>query len=105
MIVYTVSGLLAGLAAIILSARLSAATPVAGKGYELDAIAAVILGGTSLFGGKGGVGGTLVGVLLLGVLTSGMNLINVSPFYQDVVKGAIVLAAVLLDRMINKGSQ
>ncbi len=104
-IVYTVSGLLAGLAAVILSARLSAATPVAGTGYELDAIAAVILGGTSLFGGKGGVGGTLIGVLLLGVLTTGMNLINVSPFYQDVVKGAIVLVAVLLDRFINADSQ
>lgn len=105
MIVYTVSGLLAGVAAVILSARLSAATPVAGTGYELDAIAAVILGGTSLFGGKGGVGGTLIGVLLLGVLTTGMNLINVSPFYQDVVKGAIVLVAVLLDRFINTESQ
>lgn len=104
-IVYTVSGLLASAAAIILSARLSAATPVAGNGYELDAIAAVILGGTSLFGGKGGVIGTLIGVLLLGVLTTGMNLIDVSPFYQNVVKGIIVLFAVLIDRFINADKQ
>ncbi|MBP1992132.1 ABC transporter permease [Paenibacillus eucommiae] len=101
-IVYATSGLLSGLAAIILSARLSAATPVAGTGYELDAIAAVILGGTSLFGGKGGVVGTLVGVLLLGVLTTGMNLVNISPFYQNVAKGIIVLVAVIIDRLINK---
>lgn len=104
-IVYGTSGLLAGLAAIILSARLSSATPVAGTGYELDAIAAVILGGTSLFGGKGSVVGTLIGVLLLGILTSGMNLINVSPFYQNVAKGLIVLLAVLIDRIINKEKQ
>ncbi|KIL34560.1 ribose ABC transporter permease [Cohnella kolymensis] len=104
-IVYTVSGLLAGAAAIILSARLSAATPIAGNGYELDAIAAVILGGTSLFGGKGGVIGTLIGVLLLGVLTTGMNLIDVSPFYQNVVKGVIVLLAVIIDRFINADKQ
>jgi ribose/xylose/arabinose/galactoside ABC-type transport system permease subunit len=104
-IVYTISGLLASAAAIILSARLSAATPVAGNGYELDAIAAVILGGTSLFGGKGGVIGTLIGVLLIGVLTTGMNLIDVSPFYQNVVKGVIVLFAVMIDRFINVDKQ
>lgn len=102
-IVYATSGLLAGLAAIILTSRLSSATPVAGAGYELDAIAAVILGGTSLFGGRGNVLGTLVGVLILGVLTSGMNLINVSPFYQDISKGVIILVAVIIDRIINKG--
>ncbi|CAM5786392.1 MULTISPECIES: ribose ABC transporter permease [Brevibacillus] len=104
-IVYGTSGLLAGLASVILTARLSSATPVAGTGYELDAIAAVILGGTSLFGGKGSVVGTLIGVLLLGILTSGMNLINVSPFYQNVAKGLIVLLAVIIDRMINKEKQ
>lgn len=97
--------MLAGLASVILTARLSSATPVAGTGYELDAIAAVILGGTSLFGGKGSVVGTLIGVLLLGILTSGMNLINVSPFYQNVAKGLIVLLAVIIDRMINKEKQ
>lgn len=101
-LVYATSGFLASLAAIILTARLSAATPVAGSGYELDAIAAVILGGTSLFGGKGGVIGTLIGVLLLGVLTTGMNLVDISPFYQNVAKGIIVLVAVIIDRLINK---
>ena len=100
-IVYATSGFLAGLASIILTSRLSSASPVAGTGYELDAIAAVILGGTSLFGGRGHVFGTLVGVLILGVLTSGMNLINVSPFYQDITKGVIILVAVIIDRFIN----
>lgn len=101
-IVYATSGFLAGLASIILTSRLSSASPVAGSGYELDAIAAVILGGTSLFGGRGNVVGTLIGVLILGVLTSGMNLINVSPFYQNIAKGFIVLIAVIIDRLINK---
>ncbi|MFD1415774.1 ABC transporter permease [Oceanobacillus jeddahense] len=101
-IVYTTSGLLAGLAAVILTARLSSASPVAGTGYELDAIAAVILGGTSLFGGRGSVFGTLIGVAILGFLTSGMNLINVSPFYQDIAKGLIILFAVIIDRFINR---
>ncbi|WP_164667706.1 ABC transporter permease [Virgibacillus doumboii] len=100
-IVYTTSGLLAGLAAVILTARLSSASPVAGTGYELDAIAAVILGGTSLFGGRGNVFGTLIGVMILGILTSGMNLIDVSPFYQDVAKGLIILVAIIIDRFIN----
>ncbi|KKK40110.1 ribose ABC transporter permease [Mesobacillus campisalis] len=102
MIVYATSGFLAALASIILTSRLSSASPVAGAGYELDAIAAVILGGTSLFGGRGNVLGTLIGVLILGVLTSGMNLINVSPFYQNIAKGIIVLVAVIIDRLINR---
>ena len=101
-IVYGTSGFLAALASIILTSRLSSASPVAGAGYELDAIAAVILGGTSLFGGRGNVLGTLIGVLILGVLTSGMNLINVSPFYQNIAKGIIVLVAVIIDRLINR---
>ncbi|MFI8495713.1 ABC transporter permease [Peribacillus butanolivorans] len=101
-IVYATSGFLAALASIILTSRLSSASPVAGAGYELDAIAAVILGGTSLFGGRGNVLGTLIGVLILGVLTSGMNLINVSPFYQNIAKGIIVLVAVIIDRLINR---
>jgi ribose transport system permease protein len=98
MLVYVWCGLLAGLSSVILSARLLSAQPTAGTGYELDAIAAVILGGTSLSGGEGGVGGTLVGAFIIGVLANGLNLLNVSPFYQDVAKGAVILAAVLMDK-------
>lgn len=97
-LVYVWCGLLAGLSSVILSARLLSAQPTAGTGYELDAIAAVILGGTSLSGGEGGVGGTLVGAFIIGVLANGLNLLNVSPFYQDVAKGTVILAAVLMDK-------
>lgn len=97
-LVYVLSGLTAGLAGVILTARLNSAQPTAGLGFELDAIAAVVLGGTSLSGGSGGVVGTLVGALIIGVLDNGLNLLNVSSFYQQVVKGLVILLAVLLDR-------
>ncbi|ABO51033.1 ribose ABC transporter membrane protein [Desulforamulus reducens MI-1] len=96
--VYSISGLLAGLAGVILSSRLLSAQPTAGIGYELDAIAAVVIGGTSLTGGQGGVIGTLIGALIIGVIDNGLNLLNVSSFYQQAVKGLIILVAVLLDR-------
>src|SRR5699024_12487918 len=96
--VYMTSGLLSGLAGVILTARLSSASPIAGTGYELDAIAAVILGGTSLFGGRGTVFGRIIGVMRLGILTSGMNLINDSPFYKDVAKGLIIIVGIHIDR-------
>ncbi|MEW6228142.1 MAG: ribose ABC transporter permease [Bacillota bacterium] len=99
--VYTLSGLLAGVAAVILTARLMSAQPTAGYGYELDAIAAVILGGTSLSGGEGGITGTVVGAFIIGVLANGLNLLNVSPFYQEVAKGLVILAAVLMDKLIH----
>ncbi len=99
--VYALSGLLAGIAAVILTARLMSAQPTAGYGYELDAIAAVILGGTSLSGGEGGIAGTVVGAFIIGVLANGLNLLNVSPFYQEVAKGLVILAAVLMDRLIH----
>ncbi|MTV48752.1 ribose ABC transporter permease [Heliobacillus mobilis] len=97
-LVYGISGLLAGLAGAILTSRLMSAQPTAGTGYELDAIAAVVLGGTSLSGGAGGVLGTLVGALIIGVLDNGLNILNVSSFYQQAVKGIVILIAVLLDR-------
>ncbi|OYD07107.1 ABC transporter permease [Paludifilum halophilum] len=100
--VYAVSGLFAALSGIILTARLNSAQPTAGTTYELDAIAAVVLGGTSLAGGKGWVTGTLIGAMIIGVLDNGLNLLNVSSFYQQVVKGAVILLAVLLDRSRKK---
>jgi ribose transport system permease protein len=96
--VYAVSGLLAALAGIILTSRLSSAQPTAGAGYELDAIAAVVLGGTSLAGGSGHILGTLVGALIIGILNNALNLMNVSSYYQMIAKGVIILIAVLLDR-------
>ncbi|MBN6885691.1 ribose transport system permease protein [Cytobacillus horneckiae] len=96
--VYSLSGLLAALAGITLMSRLDSAQPTAGTSYELDAIAAVVLGGTSLSGGRGWIFGTLIGALIIGVLNNGLNLLNVSSFYQQVVKGGVILLAVLIDR-------
>ncbi|EKN66709.1 ribose ABC transporter permease RbsC [Neobacillus bataviensis LMG 21833] len=96
--IYGLSGLLAALAGAILTSRLNSAQPTAGTSYELDAIAAVVLGGTSLSGGKGRIFGTLVGALIIGTLNNGLNLLGVSSFYQMVVKGIVIIIAVLLDR-------
>ncbi len=96
---YAYSGLAAGLAALVFTGRLNSAQPTAGTGYELDAIAAVVVGGTSLAGGRGNVWGTLLGALIIGVLNNGMNLLNVSSFYQQIVKGGVILAAVLIERL------
>ncbi|MDQ0412233.1 ABC transporter permease subunit [Mesobacillus stamsii] len=96
--VYSLTGLLAALAGTVLTSRLNSAQPTAGVSYELDAIAAVVLGGTSLSGGRGWIFGTLAGALIIGVLNNGLNLLNVSSFYQQVVKGGVILLAVLLDR-------
>lgn len=97
---YVISGVLSALSAVILTARLNSAQPTAGSGYELDAIAAVVLGGTTLAGGEGGILGTLLGAFIIGVLNNGLNLLNVSAFYQQVVKGVVILLAVLLDRRL-----
>ncbi|MGG3738618.1 ABC transporter permease [Aeribacillus pallidus] len=96
--VYSLTGGLSALAGIILTSRLNSAQPTAGTAYELDAIAAVVLGGTSLSGGRGWIFGTFVGALIIGVLNNGLNLLNVSSFYQQVIKGAVILLAVILDR-------
>ncbi|MFG2003699.1 ABC transporter permease [Spirillospora sp. NPDC048911] len=98
---FMISGVLAALAGFILTARLSTAEPTAGTGLELEAIAAVIIGGTSLAGGRGTLLGTLVGALVLGVIDNGMNLLDVSPFLQSVVKGLVILLAVFLDRNVD----
>lgn len=100
--VYTLSGAMAATAGMILTSRLNSAQPTAGTGYELDAIAAVVLGGTSLTGGRGWIFGTLVGALLIGILNNGLNLLGVSSFYQQVIKGVVILLAVLLDRANKK---
>ena len=97
-IAYTLCGSLAGLTSVVLTSRLASAQPTAGQSYELDAIAAVILGGTSMVGGQGGVLGTIVGAFIIGVLSNGLNMLNVSPFYQEVAKGLIILVAILIDR-------
>lgn len=95
---YTITGFLCGMAGAILTSRLNSAQPTAGTGYELDAIAAVVLGGTSLSGGKGRIVGTIIGALIIGTLNNGLNILNVSSFYQQVVKGIVILLAVLMDR-------
>lgn len=97
---YVLSGVLSATSGIILTARLNSAQPTAGGGYELDAIAAVVLGGTTLAGGEGSITGTLLGAFIIGVLNNGLNLLNVSSFYQQVVKGVVILLAVLLDRRL-----
>ncbi|MFT5874470.1 MAG: ribose transport system permease protein [Clostridium sp.] len=97
-LVYVISGATAALSGIIVTSRIGSASPNAGVGFELDAIAAVVVGGTSLSGGEGSVVGTIIGALIIGVLNNGLNLINVSPFYQAIVKGLVILLAVMVKR-------
>lgn len=101
-LVYVISALMAVLSGLILTSRLNSAQPTAGSAYEMDAIAAVVLGGTSMTGGSGSLTGTLIGILILGVLNNGLNLLGVSSFYQQIVKGVVILIAVLIDRKRNK---
>lgn len=100
--IYCVSGLMSAVAAIVLTARLNSAQPIAGMMYELDAIAATVIGGTSLMGGEGSLGGTLVGALIMGVLRNGLNLLGVSSFLQQIVIGAVIVGAVLVDTMLKR---
>ncbi len=95
---FGIDGFLAGLAGVVLTSRLNSGEPVAGLGSELDAVAAVVIGGTSLRGGQGSILGTIIGILIVGVVNNGLNLLNVSPYYQSVVKGLIIMGAVLADR-------
>lgn len=101
--VYTACSVLAGLAGVLLAARLDSVQPSSGVAYELDAIAAVVIGGTSLSGGTGGVGGTIIGVLIIGVLRNGLNLLSVSPFMQAVIIGAVILLAVAAETFKHRG--
>ena len=95
---YAISGLMAAMSGLVLLSRLGSAQPTLGTGYELDAIAAVALGGVSMNGGRGRIWGTFVGVLIIAVLNNGLNILGVSSYYQDVVKGLVILIAVLSDR-------
>ena len=101
-IVHTYSGLMAGLAGVVLASRMYSGQPTAGDGAEMDAIAAVVVGGTSMSGGSGKSGGMIIGGLIIGVLNNGLNLLNVNSFWQYVVKGIVILLAVLLDFFRNK---
>jgi ribose transport system permease protein len=99
MIVYIVGGLFTGLAGVMISARLGSAQPATGMGYELDAIAAVVIGGTSLAGGRGTVVGTVIGALIISVLTNGLQILSIPQEWQDVLLGAVILVAVFIDRL------
>ncbi len=100
--IYGVSGLTSAVAAIVLTARLNSAQPIAGTMYELDAIAATVIGGTSLMGGEGTLAGTLVGALIMGVLRNGLNLLGVSSFLQQIVIGGVIVGAVLVDTVLKR---
>ena len=102
--VYSFSGLMAGIAGVVLASRMYSGQPTAGNGAEMDAIAAVVLGGTSFMGGSGKLGGTLIGALVMGVLNNALNLLNVNSFWQYIVKGFIILLAVYIDFLRQKKS-
>jgi inositol transport system permease protein len=102
MLIYSYAGLLTAVAGIILTSRISSGQPGAGQGFELDAIASAVIGGTSLSGGIGTIPGTIIGALIIGVLNNGLDLLNVSAYWQQIVKGAIIVGAVLLDERKNR---
>ncbi|NBA85213.1 ribose ABC transporter permease [Emticicia sp. CRIBPO] len=102
LIVYGIAGMMASVAGILVTSRLNSAQPNAGASYELDSIAAVVIGGTSLSGGVGSVTGTVIGAAIIGVLNNGLVLLNVSPFWQQVVKGLVILVAVIIDKINQK---
>ncbi|MBU8879252.1 D-allose ABC transporter permease [Bacillus sp. FJAT-29790] len=98
-VVFIISGICAGIAGVVLTARIGAAEPLAGTGFELFAIAAAIIGGTSFFGGKGKIIGVVMGALIIGVINNGLNILNVSTYYQQIVMGSLIIGAVALDRL------
>ena len=101
-LVWTISGTIAGFCGVVLAARLSSGQPSTGEGYETDAIAAAVLGGTSFFGGTGTVGGLMIGVLIIGVISNGLNLMHVNSYWQFVLKGMIIISAVYFDILKQK---
>lgn len=101
-LVWTISGAMAGFCGVVLAARMSSGQPSTGEGYETDAIAAAVLGGTSFFGGTGSVGGLMIGVLIIGVISNGLNLMHVNSYWQYVIKGVIIIAAVYVDMLKQK---
>jgi ribose transport system permease protein len=103
-LVYTIAGVLAAVGGLIVTSRLDSAQPNAGISYELDAIAAVVIGGASLSGGRGSIMGTVLGAIIIGVLNNGLVLLNVSPFWQQVVKGLVILLAVIIDKTSSKNN-
>ena len=105
LIVYSIAGALAAVGGIIVTSRLDSAQPNAGSGFELDAIAAVVIGGTSLSGGKGTIMGTVQGTLIIGILNNGLVLLNVSPFWQQVIKGMVILVALVIEKFNSKDKQ
>ena len=100
--VYSLSGLLAGLGGVVLAARATAGISTNGEGYELTAIAAAVIGGTSLSGGRGSLLGTVAGVLIIGIMVNSLDLLNISPFYQGLIQGTIIIAAVAIDAVANR---
>jgi putative xylitol transport system permease protein len=100
--VYSLSGLLAGLGGVVLSARATAGISTNGEGYELTAIAAAVIGGTSLSGGRGSLLGTVAGVLIIGIMVNSLDLLNISPFYQGLIQGTIIIGAVAIDALVNR---
>lgn len=105
LLVYSLAGLLTGVAALMYVGRINSGHPSAGSGYEMDAIAAVVIGGTSLSGGKGSLIGTLIGALIMGVIRNGLNLLNVDPYWQNVVLGLVIAGAVMLDQKTNRSRE
>lgn len=104
-VIYTLAGLFIGLAGVMISARLGSAQPALGAGYELQAIAAVVIGGTSLFGGKGSILGTIIGALIMSVLTNGLQIVSVPQEWQNVILGCVILAAVYTDNIRRRGAR
>lgn len=101
LIVFIISGIASGIAGVVMTARLGAAEPMAGAGFETFAIASAIIGGTSFFGGKGSIFGVVVGGLIIGVISNGLNILNVTTYYQQIVMGSLIIAAVALDKMFS----
>ena len=101
-LIYTFSGFCCGFAGVILASRVASGSPSAAQGYELDAIAGSVIGGTSMMGGTGSIFGVLIGAMVIGVLNAGLNMLGVSSYWQEIVKGVIIIVAVIVDERRNR---